>query len=82
MRATAAARFESAWANESDSGTEEMTDFSGRWWLSNADAAAEAHEGGREADHAGAFNAEGRQHPRQGRRPSRGTGDQVVTNAI
>ena len=36
MRATAAARFESAWANESDSGTEEMTDFSGRWWLAGA----------------------------------------------
>ena len=28
------------------------------------------HEGGREADHAGAINAEGRQHPRQGRRPT------------
>ena len=72
MTAFAAAIFESAWVDESGSGTEEMTDFLGQvvvCW-SSADAAAEAHQGGREADHAGAFNAEGRQHPRQGRRPS------------
>jgi hypothetical protein len=46
VRAFAAAIFESAWADESGSGTEEMTDFLGQvvvCW-SNADDAAEAHD--------------------------------------